>query len=64
MGVTGGAARDAPDIDSTLVPVVIDGTMISKHRCKAMAIIITLRSNELIPHIVEEENPLAVWNIL
>ncbi len=31
MGVTGGAARDAPDFDSTLVPVVIDGTMMSKH---------------------------------
>jgi hypothetical protein len=31
IGVTGGAARDAPDFDSTLVPVVVDGTMMSKH---------------------------------
>jgi hypothetical protein len=31
---------------------------------QALAIIITFRSNELIPHIVEEENALAAWNIL
>lgn len=60
-----GVIGDASNCYLALVLAIMTTTMVMKCRYKALAtIIITLIKDELIPHIVDEEDPRAVWNIL
>jgi Na+/H+-translocating membrane pyrophosphatase len=58
IGDDGGVARDAFDCYLTLFLTTMTKTMVIKYRYKALAtIIITSIRDELIPHIVDEEDP-------
>jgi hypothetical protein len=52
MGDVKGTIKDASDSNSTSIPTTMNATMVMKLIYKALAIIITLVRDELIPHIV------------
>jgi Na+/H+-translocating membrane pyrophosphatase len=61
IGDVGGVIGDASDCYLTIILATMTTTMVMKCRYKALAtIIITSIRDELIPHIVDEEDPHAV----